>query len=161
MFSTLRLIVSCTENKDLSFINCIFDLLSDPIVNEKLPWKLTTFIEVKEWLDEKKGGEIFPVRIKNTNEFIGFIGIVSADSNLNEPEIGYVISPKKWLNGYASELVEGMIKFLFQQDISKIHAYTSSINLGSQKVLINNGFIMHDNTIHRHQERMHFIRIKK
>jgi RimJ/RimL family protein N-acetyltransferase len=163
MYSTARLNVSTwNECLHLTASKSVFDLLSDPIVNENLPWKLTTLIDAKQWLDEKKGGEIFPITLKTTEEFIGFLGLV--DSKLNEPEIGYVFHHKFHHNGYASEVVEGMVNALFQQDnstINKIHAFASSINIGSQKVLTNNGFILHDNIIHRGQERRHYIRIKE
>ena len=84
---------------------------------------------------------IFAINEKNNNEVIGEIGIHLDISN-NKAEVGYWIAENHWNKGYASEALELILKFGFEQlKLNKIIATHYIDNVSSEKVLIKNGMI--------------------
>ena len=87
------------------------------------------------------------------------------------PEIGYVLAAEHWGKGYATEAVTGLVKHLFETESrgmeqheevrikrKELHAYAAINNVGSQRVLLKNGFHPLDGiVIKRNVERIHFL----
>lgn len=77
-----------------------------------------------------------------TGEFIGDAGVISYDENENTAIIGYNVLPEYWRQGYATEIVMGLISFLFDRNhFKRIEALTMQKNLYSCKLLEYTGFV--------------------
>jgi len=76
-----------------------------------------------------------------TNTFIGFAKLEIKETNSEEAELGYMILPEYWGQGFArkasSMLVENAKK---QQQLTKLVAIIDPKNAASRKILINNEF---------------------
>lgn len=55
--------------------------------------------------------------------------------------IGYKVNPKYWHRGIATHAVSLMKKYLFLQDVKKLHAYVMPENVYSERALLRNGFV--------------------
>ena len=74
-------------------------------------------------------------------EAIGNIGFKGKPDENNTVETGYSIMETHQRNGFASEAVNGLLKWAFNQpNVDKVIAETLNEGLLSQKVLKNNGF---------------------
>lgn len=72
---------------------------------------------------------------------IGGIGFAGLPNDHHQTEVGYCLDAKFRGNGYASEALEHLCAWAFQdQDLWSIRAETPQDNLGSQAVLKRNGF---------------------
>ena len=81
----------------------------------------------------------FSVRLKGTNQFIGSFGVINDKGKV---QFGYVITPSKWGNGYATEVVTRMMDILREQEnVFRIGTFVDSENVGSQKVLRRAGLV--------------------
>lgn len=63
---------------------------------------------------------VYAIELKSTGKVIGGIGMHDrspdlALKELDQREIGYVLNPKYWGNGYVPEAVNGLIDFGFQE----------------------------------------------
>lgn len=82
----------------------------------------------------------FKILQKSTNGFIGY-GSLTLRENSNEVEIEYMILPQYWRNRYGSEIVMELLKRVTKANsIHKVIANVKPDNIGSKKILINNGF---------------------
>ncbi len=90
--------------------------------------------------------------LKDTPEMIGNIGLHLNAKRPTQAEIGYFISRHHWRRGYASEMIAAIIEFSFSdKDLNTLTATASLDNIGSDRVLIKNGFIRKgDKTVSRH-----------
>ncbi len=89
---------------------------------------------------EKTGWGFWAVELKETNEFIGFVGLLSQDeSGIPETpfvEIGWRLSYAYWGKGYASEAAHACLKFAFEQlNLDAVYAFTALPNKPSRKVM--------------------------
>jgi len=83
----------------------------------------------------------FGIRIKNSKEFIGGIGL-KINARFNRALLGYWIAEPYWNKGYASESTSAILKFGFEElNIHKIYATHLVENPASGKVMINNKMI--------------------
>ena len=77
---------------------------------------------------------------------IGGIGFKGAPDGEGTVEIGYGIDAAYQGNGYATEAVNGMVKWAFaQENVRCVTAQTEQDNNRSKKVLRNNGFVRDGN----------------
>ncbi len=91
-----------------------------------------TFIEMLNSVDDSK---YWIIRDRESN---GFMGLVSLDPHHNgeDVEVSYQLLPKWWGKGYATEVINRVIKFAFEVlDINKIVAETQTANIRSKKLL--------------------------
>jgi len=84
---------------------------------------------------------IFKLGLKETNEFIGGMGL-----HLKKPhhkaELGYWIGEPFWNQGYATEAARAVLKFGFEAlDLNKIYAKYYTYNPASGKVMVKNNMI--------------------
>ena len=82
--------------------------------------------------------------IFDTNKHIGNICISGLKSFHSRAEISYVIGDTSyWGKGLASKAVKLIIKVAIEKhSLNKLFAGTSSMNIASQKVLVNSGFLL-------------------
>ena len=79
------------------------------------------------------------VELCKTQEIIGSIIVYKVFDDLS-CEIAYIIGKGYWNNGYATEIVAGLVKYLFSSGIKKILAKHALDNFVSGKVLLKNSF---------------------
>lgn len=83
----------------------------------------------------------FKVFQRDTNTFIG-LGTLSINNDFTECELEYMLLPEYWGKGYGSEIAGELIKKAEDtKSIQKITAYIDPNNIGSKKILLNNGFV--------------------
>ncbi len=90
---------------------------------------------------ETKTQFTFGIRTKADDIFIGGIGL-KLHTRLQRAELGYWIAEPFWNKGYASEAVEGVLKFGFTEiNLNKIFATHLVENPASGKVMKKNGMV--------------------
>jgi RimJ/RimL family protein N-acetyltransferase len=162
LFSTPRLVVR--EWEAGSGPALVLTLLSDPVVSAKLPWQdITTLERAEAWVKRKDGGNTFPIFTADEAEetFVGFVGVVDTLEGIPTSclEVGYVLSAVYWGRGLATELVAGLLDYLWRSHpgLRSVLAYTDAQNTGSQRVLQKNGFCAVQGTVlHRNVDRMRY-----
>jgi len=79
--------------------------------------------------------------LKSTQAIIGTAMIFNFDQGANQAEIGYVFHKDHWGKGYGTESVALMSDFAFKSlNIHKLHASVVDANIGSARILENNGY---------------------
>lgn len=126
----------------------IHSFSSDEDVSRFIGWNL--MISLEETIDhiekmikrEIEGTYLYAsIALKATNTVIGTAMIFNFNKEANHAEIGYVLHKDFWGNGYGTETVKLLIDFAYSiLKLHKIHANVVDTNLGSVKVLENNGF---------------------
>ena len=126
----------------------IHSFTSDEDVSRFIGWKLMTNLnETKEHIEkmikrELEGIYLYAsIVLKSTNAIIGTAMIFNFNKEANHAEIGYVLHKDYWGKGYGTEVVCLLNNFVFYiLNLHKIHANVVDTNIGSIKVLENNGF---------------------
>ena len=81
------------------------------------------------------------VCIKNTDKIIGFMGFYRTQPENYRTEIGYMILPEYEGKGYVTEAVKAMLNYAFNSvGFHSVDAVIDPDNVGSEKVLLKNGF---------------------
>jgi ribosomal-protein-alanine N-acetyltransferase len=93
------------------------------------------------------------------DDFIGVCILKPADSDPTRIELGYVLSPKYWGAGIATELSKALVFYGFEdKGLTEICACTHPENIASQNVLLKAGLVRHEN-IFWHGADLPFFRI--
>jgi len=143
---TKRLILRNYSEKDL---DNVFRLKSEPTV-WKFSSKVTSnkiedaqiYLEniLRNYSEDKK--DFQALFLKDTEEYIGEVGILSFAKQNNRAVLGYNLLPKYWGNGYATEITKALVKYLFDvEKLERIEALTADENIASRKVLEKSGFL--------------------
>lgn len=83
----------------------------------------------------------FAIRLLNSNEFIGGIGL-KVNSRFDRAELGYWIGEPHWNNGYTTEAAKLVLEFGFNDlGLNKIFAVHAIENEASGKVMIKNNMV--------------------
>lgn len=95
---------------------------------------------ITPWIEENQRTEIanytFVIEQLNDNRSIGLFGIKIGNKKYNRAEIWYKIHSDFWNKGYATEVVNSIIIFCFDElKLHRIQAGCAVGNLGSIKVL--------------------------
>ena len=143
LFETDRLYVVKWKKEDLT---ALFDLFNDTAIKEfiapKLTLEETEHIFQSQLLDyEKTGisGRYFIVE-KSSGNFIGLLLLKYVDRDCTV-EIGYSLIKEQWKKGYATEVVNETVNWLFaEKGFVKICGVTELENIDSQNVLLKAGF---------------------
>lgn len=81
------------------------------------------------------------ITFKDTEEFVGTIGLNNLQIASRKTEIGYDLKPEYWRRGIISEAAGAVIKYCFDKlDLYRIGAVTFPENEPSFKLLLNLGF---------------------
>lgn len=90
---------------------------------------------------ENKDNYIFAIRFKDTQAFIGGIGL-TLDLQNNRAELGYWLAEGFWNRGFTTEAVQAILQFGFEElKLNKIVAVYITTNKASGKVMIKNGMV--------------------
>lgn len=82
----------------------------------------------------------FSIRRKGTNRLLGACGFLNESG---KTQVGYVLGPLHWGNGYATEVTRSLVRLLLAQpDVIKIGSFVDSDNQASARVLEKCGFVM-------------------
>lgn len=88
---------------------------------------------------DENGWGFWAAELKDTHDFIGFVGLNSPTANLPFTpcvEIGWRLSRKHWGNGYATEAAQAVLKFAFENiSVTEIVSFTPLQNIRSQSVM--------------------------
>ena len=120
------------------------DLNADPIVMEFYPAMLSrtesdTFVDRIEDHFDKHGFGLWAAELRQTREFIGYVGLWPA--TLEAPftpavEVGWRLARQFWGSGFASEAARSAIADGFDRlAINEIVSFTSTINAKSRRVM--------------------------
>lgn len=126
----------------------VYEYAKDERVGPSAGWK------PHQSLDESAGivkmfmesGEVYAIVLKDENKVIGSLGLHKrypdeSLTELNQREIGYVLSPTYWGNGYAPEAVESLKAFAFEElNIEVLWCAHSITNEKSRRVIEKCGF---------------------
>jgi len=125
LYETERLIVRKWENED--YLD-LYEYASDNNVTKFLSWPTYTSLDdavtrinfVNQQYSENVVDTDYCIELKGTNKVIGSIGIVDYDEdNEGEVEIGYLLNPKFQGQGFMTECLVGMFKFIKKNNIAK------------------------------------------
>lgn len=73
---------------------------------------------------------------------VGIVGLNGIDPNWGVAELGYYVEPDSHGHGYATEAVDLLVDYAFdQRRLEKLEADALASNEGSQRVLEKNGFV--------------------
>lgn len=126
----------------------LFKIHSNEMVRQyygKDPLKeLAEALEMIEFFQKsfiERRGIRWGIVIRETQEFIGTVGLNNLQERNKRAEIGYEIHPDYWNKGYASEAVKEVLVFSYEQlDLYRIGAVTYPANDASNQLLIKLGF---------------------
>lgn len=120
------------------------EMNQDPIVMEFFP-KLLTEDESKEMVERIKahiddhGFGLWAVEIKDTREFIGFVGLSIPRFQADFTpcvEIGWRLAVPYWGKGYAQEAAKAVLNYGFHRlELEEIVSFTSALNTKSINVM--------------------------
>lgn len=117
---------------------------ADPEVMKYFPRLQTaeessTFITAQSTKIAELGYGLFAVELKQSADFIGFIGlsIATFDADFTPcTEIGWRLRKEFWNKGYATEGARACLKFGFDNlQLDHIHSFTAVRNLPSERVM--------------------------
>ena len=137
ILETDRLILRIWNDNDLQPMLAINQ---DPKVMEYFP-DLQDLEMTKNFIDkvnahfENHGYSLYATVRKDTNEFIGFIGLLIADFESHftpATEIGWRLSSKHWGKGFATEGAKAVLDYAFKElKIPEIVSFTAAGNAKS------------------------------
>ena len=120
---------------------------NDPDVTRYMTWFPHENMQVTEsvissWVSDYSKPNFYQwaILLRQIDEPIGSIGVVEMDEDAKSCEIGYCIGKPFWHQGYTSEAVSHVIKFLFEQvKFEKITARHDVRNPNSGAVMMKCG----------------------
>lgn len=100
----------------------------------------TELIHIWKSRVEEGQGLRWAITLKGSDELIGTCGFHSMSIDNNRAEIGYEITPAYWGKGIASEAVQLMLDYGFNQlELHRIEAFIHPDHHVSRRVLLKNG----------------------
>jgi len=138
---TKRLILRRFTHDDADAMFC--NWANDPEVTKYLTWPTHTDVSVSRavidsWVKQYENVNYYnwAIVLKELNEPIGSISVVSMNEVINKVEIGYCIGRKWWRQGYTSEALAELIRFFFEEvGVNRIEALHDIRNPNSGKVM--------------------------
>jgi RimJ/RimL family protein N-acetyltransferase len=141
IIETQRLILRTWKHSDLDLM---LEINQDPKVMEYFP-SLQDLSGTKKLIDKinthfsECGYSLYAVQTKDTDTFIGFIGLLTANFKASftpATEIGWRLSSKHWNKGYATEGAKSVLDYAFNSlNIPEIISFTSIENTKSTRVM--------------------------
>lgn len=143
-FETERLKFRDWQESDLPHfqtMNSDFDVRRYfPDVMSSARSEIAFYIMQSEIIQHELG--LFAVSLKQTDEFIGFIGVqhLIPTKHFNLPfmpcyEIGWRLRKKFWNQGFATEGARGVLHYAQQKGIKDVYSYTSLMNRPSRRIM--------------------------
>ncbi len=95
---------------------------SDPEVTKFLTWPphsspAVSEAVLKSWIEAYESADYYQwmIVLKDLNQPIGSISVVSKDDQVGKAEVGYCIGRRWWHKGIMSEALQAVIDFLFEE----------------------------------------------
>ena len=83
----------------------------------------------------------FKVLEVGSSKLLGFAKLEIKKEKPEEAELGYMLLPEFWGNGFGNEIAEALLEVAISDpNLTRVYANTDPNNLASRKILINNGF---------------------
>ncbi|TWT06368.1 GNAT family N-acetyltransferase [Planococcus sp. CPCC 101016] len=147
IFETERLHLNNVEEEDMT---AFFDIMSreevisyygmDALVH---PEEAVEIIRSFHTNFNFKRGMRWAIRSKETNEFIGTIGLNNLNLRAKKAEIGYELHPDYWRQGLMQEAIIAVLRYAFAElDLYRIGAVTFPENTSSNQLLEKLGFTL-------------------
>jgi len=118
---------------------------NDPKVVHFMPYDVCNTIEetksrINEWMvyfkETAPNSAVFAIELKDSNEVIGTIDFAETDREARSAEVGYQLGKLWWGNGYATEALRAVIKYVFEKvGLNRLWASYDPRNSNSGKVL--------------------------
>lgn len=128
-------------------IQLVYQLLSLPEVDKYNTLGVLEDIEqvktkIEKWIDIRQSQKGFTFLIKDVQQnFVGLIGIHFGKEGYKSAEVWYKLLPLHWNKGYASEAVNCILNFCFEElKLHRVCAGSATENTTSIKVLEKTGF---------------------
>jgi RimJ/RimL family protein N-acetyltransferase len=121
----------------------------DPKVMEYFPAlkseaETRSFIDGNKALQAREGYCLYAVEIKDTKQFIGFVGLSPVDSRISKSstvEIGWRVASEFWGKGYASEAAQVVMEHAGTKlGIKELVSFTTTDNFRSSQLMRRLGF---------------------
>ncbi|MCK1992052.1 GNAT family N-acetyltransferase [Peribacillus muralis] len=77
---------------------------------------------------------------EDSGTIVGRINLVDIDRIKGTAQVGYRIGEAFTKKGVANKALQLLVKLAPDMNVTQIHAKTTTVNIGSQKVLVKNGF---------------------
>ena len=102
--------------------NMYYNWASDPEVTKYLTWQPHKSVEetteiLQQWEEDYSKNDFYQwaIEVNDIEQPIGSINVVSLDEDVQSAEIGYCIGKSWWHQGYTTEAVEAVIRFLMAE----------------------------------------------
>ncbi len=147
LIETERLLLKKYSESDLENI---YKLKSEPLV-----WKYSTVAVSTDMNDSIKYLSSLlrnyddskfcfeALYLKDSRKYIGEAGVLSFYQHDLRAVVGFNLLPEFWKHGYATEITNGLVKYLFtEMNVERVEALVMEENEASRKVLEKSGFII-------------------
>jgi len=127
------------EPEDAEFLQ---RTVNDPRVRTGLAaYEPTNGPAESEWIESLDEGDGADFLICADGEPVGTIGLKPPNEVWGAAEIGYMIAPDEWGEGYATDAVETICRYAFdERRLNKVYATVYETNPASRRVLEKAGF---------------------
>jgi RimJ/RimL family protein N-acetyltransferase len=96
----------------------------------------------ERWIRERDAESTTLIVIqKATGNAIGLLILFGTADGSRDLRLGYLLAEAAWGQGFASELVRGLVDWSTANDISTLTGGVESGNIASRRVLEKNGFV--------------------
>ena len=144
---TERLILEDMHEGDLAAVRC---MARDPAVM-KYVWiwleneeQITGYVRhaIEEAARPDRQSYILAVRIPQTGDFAGYVLLEIDPQQPTTAEVGYILRPEYWKNGYASEILRALLAFAFGPlGLHRVYGKCDALNTSSAHVLEKCGLV--------------------
>ncbi len=136
MIETARLLLREFRESDLADIQ---EFACDPDVVRYLPWGPNTLEQTRQFLTnvvETRPESEFAIELKQEGRLIGSCRLTVKDGANRSGDIGYVLNPRYWGQGYMPEAARGLLDFGFGElKLHRIWATCNVLNSASTRVM--------------------------
>ena len=127
-------------------LDAFYEILHDDRLHEYISFpdlsKEEELLYIHNCMDEADTSkyEKWSIVLKDSNEIVGNISVNSVNKKHNYCNVGYVIRYDFWRNGYASEALDCVSKYLLKSGYHLVECSCNELNIGSSKAMIKAGF---------------------
>ena len=94
---------------------------------------------------------------KETGVFVGSFAFIPIEKT-DDSQLGYALLKEHWGKGFATELMQEGIKYVFNEtELKAVYGITEAVNIASQKVLLKVGFTLYEAYCEGEKEMRKFI----
>ncbi|KGJ87532.1 GNAT family N-acetyltransferase [Colwellia psychrerythraea] len=144
-YQTSRLQINeiLNSNQNSDFLVSVVQVLTPSVVENLPPYfqNVNSTPSAQEWLKQiMSEGRLFIVQLTGESKTLGFVFL--STENRGDTHIGYLLGESYWGQGYATELLKGLIDFIdSENEITRLIAGVATDNVASIKLLHKLGFM--------------------